>query len=41
MDSNLLIGAALNAISSVVVKETYEGVKSLVKKHNDRILLMR
>ena len=40
MDSNLLIGAALNAISSVVVKETYEGVKSLVKKHNDRTTLL-
>jgi len=40
MDSDLLIGAALNAISSVVVKETYEGIKSLLKNHNDRTSLL-
>ena len=40
MDSTLVISSGLNALASLAVKETYKGIKSLVKKHNDRTTLL-
>lgn len=40
MYSTIIETGIINAISSVVIKETYEGIKSFVKNHNERTTLL-